>query len=362
LSGRALAVAAWRAGYAPLVADLFGDEDMRAVACASIKTGGDLATGLDETALLDSLTRLAAGRDCEGLVCGSGFEDRPGALARLAQHWPLLGNDAATVARAKDPFAFATLCGDLGIPHPAVRATRPADTRNWLRKRMGGSGGTHVQAASHEPESLEPTYYQRRVAGRAVSALFLANGEEARLVGFSAQWSSPTRAQPARYGGAVRPAGIDHRLKKELGRVLGPLSRALGLRGLNSADFLVGDQDFWLIEINPRPGATLDLFDASPAPLFDLHADACRGTLPARAPRLPGAAAVAIVYATRLIPEMPALDWPDWCADLQVAGTSLRVGEPICSVRANASSSARAKALAEARGLAILARTQGERR
>src|SRR5438445_5015444 len=69
LSGRALAVAARRAGYAPLVADLFGDTDMRAAAARSAKVPGDLEAGLDEDGLVDCLTRLAAGRDCAGLVC-----------------------------------------------------------------------------------------------------------------------------------------------------------------------------------------------------------------------------------------------------------------------------------------------------
>ncbi len=379
-----------------MVADLFGDEDMRDVASMSVKTGGDLATGLEETALLDSLTRLARERECEGLVCGSGFEDRPSILARLARHWPLIGNDAATVARAKDPFALAALYRKLGIPHPKLRATRPADARNWLRKRVGGSGGTHVQPADQIPPTHDAegrlnassvsvraevetkhgadlisslpaagfgqSYYQRRVPGRAVSTLFLANGEKALVVGFSAQWPSPTRDSPARYGGAVRPAGISQGLRKELGRHVGALSRVLGLRGLNSVDFLVGDdEEFWLIEINPRPGATLDLFDCPTTPLFALHADACHGVLPTRLPRWRGAAAAAIVYATRSIPRMPALNWPKWCADRQVAGSNLSSGEPICTIRAHGCSSARAKALAESRRLAILAMAQGER-
>jgi predicted ATP-grasp superfamily ATP-dependent carboligase len=344
-----------------LVADLFGDEDMRAVARISVKTGGDLAAGFDEADLLESLKRLAGGRDCEGLVYGAGFEDRPSLLARLAQHWLLIGNDAATVERAKDPFALALLCSRLSIPHPEVRASSPADAQGWLRKRVGGSGGAHVRSATRQPPvGRDQSYYQRRVTGTAVSALILANGKESLPIGFSAQWTDPTADQPARYGGAVRPAGIGRRLEAKLGRTACSLATALGLRGLNSVDYLVGgEEEFWLIEVNPRPGATLDLFDSSTAPLFALHAEACRGGLPPSVPHPKGGAAAAIVYATQPLPEMPGLDWPQWCADLQAEGSCLRDGDPICTVRARAASSARARTLVEKRRLAVLRMVQG---
>jgi len=359
LSGRALAVGARRAGYEPLVADLFADEDTQISAAMSLKTPGDLETGLDADGLVASLSRLARGRRCEGLVCGAGFEDRPQLLSRLAASWPLLGNDAATVARSKDPFAFAALCARLGVPHPPVQAAHPADPHGWLVKRIGGAGGTHVRAAAEASGRSDGAYYQRKVEGRAVSALFLADGENAMTLGLSAQWTSPTREAPARYGGAVRPAGVGRKLGEALRDAVGAMARGLGLHGLNSADFLVGEDGCWLIEINPRPGATLDLFDRAGAPLFALHVAACNGRLPAGVPRQAGAAAAAIAYATRAIDAMPRLDWPAWCADRQSAGSSVAKGEPVCTVTATARSADRARALAEARVEAVLAMAQG---
>ena len=361
LSGRALAVSARWAGYAPLVADLFGDADMRAAASHSTLIPGHLASGLEEAVLMHSLTRLAASRQCEGLVYGSGFEDRPQSLARIAGLWPLLGNGADVVSRAKDPFAFAKLCDELGVAHPAVRAERASDASGWLRKRIGGAGGAHIRPASETYESSERVYFQRRVRGRAVSLLFLANGKDALPLGFSAQWSCPSGGAPARYGGACRPAGIASRLKRKMCVDTNNLAQRLELRGLNSADFLIDGKKAWMIEINPRPGATLDLFDSPSAPLFALHVDACRGVLPEQAPRFLGGAAAAIVYATRSIAMMPQLDWPEWCADRQSAGSRVEAGAPICTVRAKASSAVRARTLAEARIIAVLAMAQGRR-
>ena len=46
---------------------------------------------------------------------------------------------------------------------------------------------------------------------------------------------------------------------------------ATGLRGLASADLLVDGADWWLTEINPRPGATLDVLDRRGTPLLAAH-------------------------------------------------------------------------------------------
>ena len=359
LSARALAVSARRAGYAPLVADLFGDEDTSTASFQCTRTPGDLASGLDERGLIAALTGLATDRACEGLVYGSGFEDRPESLARIAERWPLLGNEPAVVSRANDPFAFAELCRKLGIAHPNVRATPPPDPKRWLCKRIGGAGGAHVRPASRKKPNSERLYFQQQVAGRAVSLLFLGNGKHTLPLGFSAQWAHPTPEAPARYGGAVRPAGIGPRLKRRLCLDAESLARHLGLRGLNSADFLIEGDSAWLIEINARPGATLDLFDQPSAPLFAWHVDACRGVLPQRAPRWRGSVAAAIVYAARPIPVMPELDWPPWCADRQSAGSRVEPGAPICTVWARASSAGRARGLAEARVAAVLAMAEG---
>src|SRR5690349_1409542 len=95
-SGRALAASARRGGFAPLVADRFGDLDTLDVVEGHVRVG--LARPVDGARLMAALETLADRRDCLGLVCGTGFEDRADLLARLDARWPLLGNAPATVA------------------------------------------------------------------------------------------------------------------------------------------------------------------------------------------------------------------------------------------------------------------------
>jgi uncharacterized protein len=342
-SARALAASARRAGYRPLVADVFGDEDTRAAALAYQDLTLDFERGINAAELMSALEALAAEAPPIGIVCASGFEDRPELIAAVAKRWRLIGNPADLIARLKDPEAFAALCQTHGIPHPPTRATPPPDPAGWLVKRRGGAGGAHIRPASGRPGGA--IYYQCQVPGRAISALLLANGHAASLLGLSAQWPAPTPDKPFRYGGAVRPAAADAACAARVADSVHRLAAAVGLRGLNSMDFMVHDDAFWLLEINPRPGATLDIFEPARGSLFALHVAACEGVLPRRPPALPGAMAHGILYADRGLPSLPTIPWPAWTVDRPRAATSVGCGQPVCSVLARASTGASAKAL-----------------
>lgn len=349
LSGRALAQAARLSGYAPLVADFFNDADTRALAQASCQVKGDFSQGFQETPLIAALHQLAPPGlrlDPPGLVCGTGFEDRPGLLAELGRHWRLLGNAPQAVARVKDPLALAALCAQAGVPHPETRLDPPAELAGWLVKQTGGSGGGHILAAQAATASCGH-YYQRVVKGSAVSLLILADGRNCAVLGASLQWTAPVPGQPFRYGGAVRPALLVPGQFDALAAAAGRLAAILGLKGLNSCDFLVTDTGFTLLEINPRPGATLDIF-THPG-LFQAHVDACNGRLPCQPLRFPQAEAAAIVYSERDIPALPARSWPGFVRDQPNPDTHLPNGAPICTIVAHAAEPHAARRLLDQR-------------
>jgi predicted ATP-grasp superfamily ATP-dependent carboligase len=357
LSARALATAARRAGYAPLAADLFGDDDLQEVAAASIRIEGDLERGLERGPLLTALDTLAAGRAPIGILCGTGFEDRPRLLDEMGERWPLLGNDGGAVARAKDPAVLAEVCDRLAVSRP--RWSEAPDP-GWLRKRRGGSGGSHVTAGDlgdreHSSPQRKAEYWQEPVAGDPVSALVLAGGGEAMVLGLSAQWPDPGPGAPFRYGGAVRPALLPEAVVAALSDAAACVVQALRLVGLNSVDFLVAGTDWRLIEVNPRPGATLDIFEPDDDALLALHVKTCRGRLPERAPRFSGAAAAAVVYARRDVARVPRIDWPVWAADRQPFGTRVAAAAPLCTVLARANAPGEARRLVDERAAAMRA-------
>lgn len=344
ISARALAQAARRAGYRVLAADFFEDLDTLAAASRTVRLPGSLHQGIDAAAVPAALQRLADGEAIDCLVLGSGFERLPGLVEELGRQFPLAGSSGAAIARVKDPEAFAADCAALGIPHPETRREPPADPENWLVKTQGGAGGAHIRPAGTSPGGTGH-YFQRRLVGTPLSALFVAHRGGAALVGFSRQWQSPAPGAPYRYGGAVRLARFPRAKTSRIAGWLDALSRRIGLSGLCSADFIRTAAGCHILEINPRPGATLDIFDtgtASETGLFEVHVRACRGE-PFAVPRPAGSAAASIAFADRGIERLPAFAWPDWTADRQAAGSRLAVGDPICTVFGRGRSAAAAR-------------------
>lgn len=357
LAGRSLAAAARQAGYRPLVADLFRDLDTRRDAERARAVPGDLAGGFNDDALLATLAQLAAGEEhLAGLVYGSGFEARPDLLAELARRYRLLGTGPAAAEQVKNPVAFSGLLERLGIGHPETTLTPPTAAQGWLVKRRGAMGGGHVRPVG-KSDCPPDCYFQKQASGRPVSALFLADGVRALTLGFSEQWCSPGGPSTIfRFGGAAQPALIDATQAAELDRAVRKVASAVELLGLCSADFLLRDDGFDLLEINPRPGATLDIFDRDrQAPLFELHRQACLGRLP-RSWRGPTrASACAVVYAERSIVVATTHRWPRWTADRPAPGTRIGINEPLCTVMASGRDAAEARRRALRRGDEVLA-------
>ncbi len=228
VSGRALAAAARRAGFRPLVADFFADSDTAALSGLCIKVTGEIGDGFRWGSLFPALAELDARAPSSplGLVYGAGFEDRPALLSRIAGHFQILGNDPGTVTLVKDPQIFFGRLAKLGIPHPETSFAAPASSTGWLAKRQGGAGGSHIvpgRAAMKAltRERLDPdetsghrVYFQRRVAGRPVSVLFVGNGISARILGFSEQWTAPRRGAKWRDGGGASIGEWDWRSRQ----------------------------------------------------------------------------------------------------------------------------------------------------
>ena len=188
----------------------------------------------------------------------------------------------------------------------------------WL-VREGGLGAV-IRAFADSPAVDAQTYFQRQVEGRPVSALVLGDGARCRVLGFSEQWSTFQNGRPFRFAGAARPAALSRSLEAQLASAIERVYAAVPLVGSTASISWRRIATIALLEANPRPGATFDIFEpitTGPDTLLGQHVAACEGRL-ARAVGLDGACASQIVYADREIGCLPKLDWPDWARDRQV--------------------------------------------
>lgn len=337
---RPFAAAAAQAGYKPAAFDIFNDAGTRCFCSVSaqVKYG---PYGFDADELMGRLDSLPPSR----VVYGSGLEAQPELLRQITRRHSLLGNPPEVAALAKNPVRFAALLAQLGVTAPETTLQPPADTTGWLVKRAGGSGGVHIRRGGL---ARPGEYYQREIAGLPVSILFLACGESVRVAGCNEQWTAPESGFPYCYGGAVSHAELPAWAAAQMEAAARKVSAGLGLRGLNSMDFILSEQGLYALEINPRLSATLALYDA-PA-LFRQHVQTCEGGMSADVgapPTLPRAHK--ILFAARTLDIADGFNWPEWALDIPAPGSRILPGQPVCSVLADAADAASAKAMVFAR-------------
>ena len=363
-SARALAESAVRGGFRVQILDGFCDQDTRALGPCTRAPLAALSAGLEPTGLRAALREFGThGGDC-GLVYGAGVESSLAALAALPAGLRLLGNDPAVLQRLQDPERLFGLFDTLGIVYPETRFMPPpaADPARWLLKRCGGSGGLGVAPwRTGDPRPAGPHYFQRFQEGDLMSVIFIADGRELELIGFSRLLLADADPRhPFLYGGAIGQAPLAALAAQTVTGWARSLVGALGLCGLNNLDFILCAGRPSLLELNPRPSATMGLYEAQcEGGWIRRHVRACLG-LPAAAPA--GTAASVhgqrVIYAPLELTIPTALPWPDWCRDRSAAGTLVPRYAPLCTVLAAGADAAAVESLLAARAAAILSLLQ----
>ena len=328
-----------------IAADVFCDIDTRHAADKAIQLAYRHG-GFDAEDVRAQLFSVAA----EGteLVYGSGFETQPELLEELALKFQLVGNQPETVRITKDPGRFFSMLSRLGIPAPEVSTELPTASADWLTKLVGGSGGTHVLPVMECHDAGH--YYQRRVPGQSVSLLFLANGSRIQVIGYNLQLVAPLPTMPYRYGGAVSHFPFPENICSSMRQAAEKITAEIGLRGLNSLDCIMHEENLWVLEVNPRLSATFALYDADHAGsmLFEAHMQACMGIM--SEPLSQESSQAHLIYYAPFDLTVPApMEWPDWVADVPEPASRVEADEPLCTVSASAAEANQALALARTR-------------
>ncbi len=341
-SGRMLAQAATNIGLKPLVIDLFADLDTQALAedFRQVKSLAerDLAPAVDYF-----IERYAV----TDVIYGSGFECFPQSLHYLNSRLRLWGNHPDVFAGQLDKRAFFSTLDRLNILHPRVVFSAPDCVEGWLLKPMQGHGGVGIKCYQAGDSIDNAVYWQQFQAGTLHSVLFLADGQQVQVVGFNSQWSVRlSKAQEFVFSGVSNSCDLADAHKAVITAWLTQMVPAFSLKGLNSLDFIDADDCSYVLEINPRPSASMQLYDQG---LLVRHMQSCRrlsveatsvalflatGRLKSSL-QLPPQTACQIVYATHDLTVPERFEWPEGCMDLPKPGSFIPTGQPICSIIAH---------------------------
>lgn len=390
-SARLLAEAAQREGYEVVALDAFGDVDTRRAArhWQSIAAAPDgTAPRVDAGRLLDALATASAQTAPIGWIAGSDIECVPGLLEAGAKILPLIGGSPAATHEVRDPATWFAALDALDLACPETRFDAPADAAGWLRKDASGCGGWHIRPATpgDAGEVRPDVYFQREAPGRPMSALFVAGiapldaspppapfglslGEPRarrhRLVGINELIVRPygrSGAHPHVYRGAIGPVALPRSAQGSLAETIDALVGRFGVRGLCSLDFLWHDGVWSLLELNPRPSASMALYPEQPLVGWQLQAcgfgeAAGIGRESAVATTNRALRGIETVLARRAFTlgraEAAALQADGDCHDLPAAGTRFEPGDPVCSVSAVGNNPAELRAMLEARRRAL---------
>jgi len=346
-SARAAAFSALRGGFAPRTADLFADLDL-AAQCPAVAV-------VDYPKSL--LAAAAAGPAIPWLYTGA-LENSPDLVDAIAAKQPLLGNAGAVLRQVRDPVNMARTLLEAGLLACDVADSHrglPSDG-SWLRKPLRSGGGVRIEpwfgpsteelaAATQQREY----YFQRRVAGLACSAVFLAAQCQATLLGVTEQLVGTAwlNAKPFHYAGSLGPLRLAPVVEDRWRAIGRALAQAFPLVGLFGVDAIQTGDEIWPVEINPRYTASTEVLEwAGGFSAVALHVAACRSgeqneAWSTPAPRDCGWYGKAILFAPHacMVPDAfveaacaqnSSTLWPR-VADIPHAGTILPAGSPVLS-------------------------------
>ncbi len=325
VSARMLAQLAAADGWEVTALDRFGDVDLRAVA-------GGARVGSNE-----ALAALAAGVEANAIAYGAGFENRPDLVARLAEGRELLGTPPELLAAVRDPWAVGAAARACGARAPETRSggelAGAGRQGPWLRKPQRGGGGRGVRGWAGG--RLWPAeIVQRRVDGLSCSAVAIGDGRRAAVLGLTEQLHR--RPGFGWMGNSTPPRLPDPELAEldgQLRAVCDEVAARFGVRGAFGVDAVWDGRHAWVLEVNPRPPASLELFGPG---CFDAHVRGARGLgLPtAGTPPATRCAKVKLVLFAGRDLRAPDPGWwpPGLTRDIPHAGETIRRGAPVCTL------------------------------
>jgi predicted ATP-grasp superfamily ATP-dependent carboligase len=324
LSTRALAESAVKAGRDIVSVDFFGDVDQEQI-CKNIglrKEYGVALDSFDPSLFLKAASQL----EFDGAIYVAPLENHIHILERFEKHSRIIGNEVKVVREVRDWKRVREFCKENDINYPQT-----VDGRGLIVKPKKSGGGVGIH-------HLSRYVVQRYIKGKHYSISFLGNGKEGKVVSINEQLIGRKEfgARNFWYCGNITPLNVGK--KEVIESMCENVVAKFRLKGSCGIDFVV-NKGIWLMEINPRPQATLEIVEkAYMVNMFVLHTTAVEGTLE-RVGRPKRTWGKAIIYAEKEVKMPDTGQWSTygWIKDIPHPGETIKKGEPLCTVLADGS-------------------------
>ncbi|OPY24606.1 MAG: carbamoyl phosphate synthase-like protein [Methanobacterium sp. PtaU1.Bin242] len=207
--------------------------------------------------------------------------------------------------------------------------------KEFILKPISGSGGYGIKELKMLDEKSDLIFdfsefiLQERLNGQNISSSVLSTGSKSHTVLTSQQIIGDTdlgQKEPYGYCGNITPFIDDNNAAGIAEEIINHLS----LVGSNGVDFILQDDDLFLIEVNPRIQGTIECAEASLGlNMVEAHLEASRGTLIDVPP--PNRFAVKMIVHARKRSQVGRMNF-EGVYDIPAENVIIEEGEPVATV------------------------------
>lgn len=261
------------------------------------------------------------------VIYGSGLEQFQDTLSFLSSNFTLIGNEPDVFSSLQNKACFYSKLNHLQIPYPEITFQRPDENCGWLVKPLVGQGGLAIEKyTKHSNQSMD-TYWQKYIDGVSMSVLFVADGSDYRLIGFNKQLEM--NGEGFIFSGVINQPEVCYQIKKTVSEWLAVLVKEFAVRGINSLDFIVSDKQCFVLELNPRPSASQQLYSDR---WLKEHINSFIADKPELVNDEINCRAYKIIFAKVDCFIKKNINWPKWVVDIPQVKSIIYMGMPICSI------------------------------
>lgn len=275
-SARSAAFSVLRSGRNVVAVDLFADADLaQHVHVKQI------------SAYPEGFVDWLAASECDAWLYTGALENYPDLVDQLSQIRPLLGNQGDALRRCRDPLVLQDVLTENGLGFPATQDSGknlPLDG-SWLCKTYRGSSGSGVWQldgnGSLDQAEAAAAYFQKRVEGWPIAVVFALGEQQNTTLGMTTQWvgADAVGAAQFQYAGSLElQQDLPNAIQQQIEKLAYVLAKQFHLRGLVGVDLLIEVDRLWVLEINPRYTASVEILERnSGISAIDAHVAACLG-------------------------------------------------------------------------------------
>ena len=177
------------------------------------------------------------------------------------------GNNFETIKKIKSKSFFKELRKQK-INFPRI-SKQPKKNGKWLIKEYQSYGGTKVKLYTSSKYINKNAYLQKFINGDLVSVQFFVENQNVEILSICDQITKKSKKGLFLIKSLVTKK-IKTNLSKKIHSLVKKVSKTFSLKGINNLDLIMQGENFFLLEVNPRPGLSTNILNSNYEDIFEI--------------------------------------------------------------------------------------------